>query len=639
MPLAQPGVPRSTRPPGADQAADAPVRTTIDVLFLESTVVWASATALLGEEGRLSYSDLMVRAQNIAAVLRRKGMRQGDLVGVVGLRTFSSISSILGILLAGGVYVPFDVHGQSPERLSRQLDESAIRLLVTDRTDPAGRALPWARRVTIIDASTVEREFMPRFQDVQLPHRLPEDPAAVVFNAAGHGVLVTHAGIVRLVTTGTLMEFRSADTVLLHAGAQEHTFQMELWGPLLAGGTVALAPQGWLGSETPAHEYARVMRRFRVSAICARPLLLAELAKEPLAPLDQVRQAVVDAAELGTARPGATPMEAGILRRLGSSEHPMRVMGALGAAETTSYAVSVQVNVEQTDHAVPVAGSEAVVVLPNGHEAALGALGALAITGDALAIGYLGQPEATLAAFPEAQRDNSQRLRCFHLPVQATRLADGSLLTGPAAVAAAAAAKAAQTRKGTAEEVEALLLSHPLVGECVALSSAPGERVSCVFATLKQGEDPRAERALREHLESHLPRESQPAALILLPRIPVDAAGKPDRIRLTEQCEAVLRRYTPMPPPEVQPGRQADVVRSIWQRLLHRMQVDPDEDFYASGGTSVQRIRLYAELNQRFPGAFTMADLRSLNTIRKVIEHLNSDIARERMLAVEHRGA
>jgi hypothetical protein len=101
----------------------------------------------------------------------------------------------------------------------------------------------------------------------------------------------------------------------------------------------------------------------------------------------------------------------------------------------------------------------------------------------------------------------------------------------------------------------------------------------------------------------------------------------------------VLRRYTGTSMPEIQPGRQADVVRSIWQRLLHRMQVDLDEDFYGSGGTSVQRIRLYAELNQRFPGAFTMADLRSLNTIRKVIEHLNSDEARERMLAVEHRGA
>jgi non-ribosomal peptide synthetase component F len=639
MLLGQPGTSRSTRPPGADQAAETPVRTTVDVLFLESTVLWASATALLGEEGRLSYSDLMVRAQNVAAILRRKGMRHGDLVGVVGLRTFSSISSILGILLAGGVYVPFDVHGQSPERLSRQLDESAIRLLVTDRTDSAGVALPWARRVTIIDASIVEREFMPLFREVKLPHRLPEDPAAVIFNAAGNGVLVTHAGIVRLVTTGRLMEFRSADTVLLHAGAQEHTFQMELWGPLLAGGTVALAPQGWLGSAMPAHEYARVMRRFRVSAICARPLLLEELAKEPLAPLDQVQQAVVDAADPGTANLSGEKLDSRLRSRLRNREHPMRLTSGLGAAETTSYAMSVPVNAEQPGLAESVPGSDAMVILPNGHEASPGTLGALAITGEALAIGYLGQPEATLAAFPEAQRDNSQRLRCFHLPVQAMRLVDGSLLTGAAAVAAVAAVKAAQPRKGTAEEVEALLLSHPLVGECVALSSAPGERVRCVFATLKQGEDPRAERALREYLESHLPRELQPAALILLPRIPVDTAGQPDRVRLTEQCEAVLRRYTGTPVPEVQPGKQAEVVRSIWQRLLHRMQVDPDEDFYASGGTSVQHIRLYAELNQRFPGAFTMAELRSLNTIRKVIEHLNSDVARERMVEIEHRGA
>jgi acyl-coenzyme A synthetase/AMP-(fatty) acid ligase len=592
-------------------------------------VLWASATALLGEEGRLSYSDLMVRAQNVAAVLRRKGMRHGDLVGIVGLRTFSSIAGILGILLAGGVYVPFDVQGQSTEKLARQVDESAIRLLVTDCSDEAGDRLPWARRLTIIDTSILEREFMPLFREVKLPHRLPEDPAAVVFNAVGHGVLVTHAGIVRLVTSGAVMEFRSSDTVLLHAGAQEHTFQMELWGPLLAGGTVALAPQGWLTSAMPAHEYARVMRRFRVTAICARPTLLEELAKEPLGPLDQVKQAVVDATELAPS----------LLGRLSGGVRAVRVSGGIGAAETTSYAVSVQVNVEQMGRTTSVPGSDAMVLMPDGHEAAAGMLGALAITGDSLAIGYLGQPEATLAAFTEAQRANNQRLRCFRLPVKAARLADGSLLTGEAAVMAAAAVKAAEKRKGTAEEVEALLLEHPLVRECVALSSAPGERVTCVFATLKQGEDPRAERALREHLESQLPREAQPAALILLARIPLNAEGKPDRVRLSEQCEAVLRRYTPGPPPEVLPEKQTDVVRSIWQRLLHRMQVDPDEDFYAGGGTSVQRIRLYAELNQRFPGAFTMAELRSLNTLRKVIQHLNSDIARERMLASEHRGA
>ena len=62
MPPGQYGTPRPT-----PQAADVPLRTTLEVLFFESTVLWAGATALLGEEGRLSYTDLMVRAQNVAA--------------------------------------------------------------------------------------------------------------------------------------------------------------------------------------------------------------------------------------------------------------------------------------------------------------------------------------------------------------------------------------------------------------------------------------------------------------------------------------------------------------------------------------------------------------------------------------------
>jgi hypothetical protein len=164
--------------------------------------------------------------------------------------------------------------------------------------------------------------------------------------------------------------------------------------------------------------------------------------------------------------------------------------------------------------------------------------------------------------------------------------------------------------------------------------------VSCVFVTLKHGGDPLAERTLREYLGTHLPADQQPAALLLVPHFLLDAQGRPDRVPLREQCDVVVRKFTPSSrPPEKRPERQADVVRSIWQRLLHRMQVDMDEDFYASGGTSVQRIRLYAELNQRFPGAFTMAELRSLNTLRKVTEHLGSEVVRERMMALERRGA
>jgi acyl-CoA synthetase (AMP-forming)/AMP-acid ligase II len=655
MPTGHPGTSRSTRATRDDPAAAAFQRTTLDALFLESTVIWASSTALLGEEGRLSYSDLMVRAQNVAAVLRARGMRHGDLVGVIGRRSFNSISAIVGILLAGGVYVPFDVHAMTAERLVRQLDESAVQILVTDSGDPAASVLPWARRVLLVDVARVEREFMPLFKEVGLSPRVPEDPAAVLFNEEGRGVLITHHGLVRLVTTGALLKFTPSDTVLLHAGAQQHGFQLELWGALLSGGTLALAPHSldrtletgphrepksdpssslshspWSTTDTlPAYEYGRMLRRYRVSALCAEPVLLAELAQDPMAPLARVKQAVYDAAGL---RPA-------LIDPLQEWEPRIRLTGALGAAETTSFAVTVQLNGKDGEqNTAPIPGSDAMVVTADLAEAPAGALGSLAITGDSLAIGYLGQPEATLAAFPEARRAGGERTRCYRLPVQAIRLVDGRLLTGAAAIAAVEELE--RTRDARRHEMEALLRQHPLVQECVAIATEDGDRIRCVFATLHTGDDPRAERTLREHLEARLEPAARPEALVLLPRMPLDAAGEPDRARLTDQCEALLRRYTTPPRPAGIPtSRHAEVVRSIWQRLLHRMQVDLDEDFFSSGGTAVQQIRLQAELNQRFPGAFTSGELPQLNTIRKILDHLATDTVQQRMQTLERRGA
>ncbi len=650
--LGHSGSVRSTRP-RADTPADPPVRTTVDILLLESTVIWAGATALLGDEGRLAYGDLLVRAQNLATLLRRRGMRHGDLVGVVGTRSFSTICSIIGILLAGGVYVPFDVHALTPERLGRQLRASAVDLLLADRSDPAANRLHWAERVTVLDSSIVEREFMPMFRDIRLAHRLPEDPAVVLFNEQERGVLVTHAGIVRLVTSGSLVEFRSTDTTLLHAGAQHHAFLLELWGPLLAGGTVALAPHPAEGETLSPQDYARLLRRYRVTTLCAPAASVADLNSKVHGPLEHLEQVVVDLA-------GMNPAELDRLRANESTAAGPRIIGALGAAETTSYAVGVSL----TGEATPVKGSSVLVANAAHHETAIGRLGALTVTGDALAIGYLGEPQETMNAFREVQLLSDQRLRGFSLAIEAVQLSDGRLLIGAPARTAAEETivlsepevpKIRPGRRISPGEFEVMMTAHSLVRECVALADPHGEGVSCVFVTLKTGADPRAEAVLRDFLEQRVPQEQHPAALMLVARFPLDAQGRPDRWTLRQQCDVIMRRFAPgsVPPPagsggssvtESRPGpqpehpqRPEDAVRSIWQRLLHRLQVEPDEDFFASGGTSVQRIRLYAELNQRFPGAFTMAELHSLRTMRQVIEHLGSDVARERMLS--RRGA
>lgn len=67
-----------------------------------------------------------------------------------------------------------------------------------------------------------------------------------------------------------------------------------------------------------------------------------------------------------------------------------------------------------------------------------------------------------------------------------------------------------------------------------------------------------------------------------------------------------------------------DQVRSLWLRLLRREAIGYEEDFFEAGGTQVQLIRMHAELNRKFPGLITMGQLTSLNTIKKIYQHLTA---------------
>jgi hypothetical protein len=161
-----------------------------------------------------------------------------------------------------------------------------------------------------------------------------------------------------------------------------------------------------------------------------------------------------------------------------------------------------------------------------------------------------------------------------------------------------------------------------------------GTSGTCAFVSL-QSPSADAEQSIRAHILKHVPEHCRPAFLLILPTLPVDARGRLDRERLLEQGTP----YTGKAPQPDESPRIVDQVRGVWQRLLHRMHVGLDDDFFAAGGTSVQMIRLHAELNRRFPGAITMADLSALRTIRKVLEHLGSAAIRDRMVALQKRGA
>src|SRR6185295_320788 len=99
-------------------------------LFEEQACRTPNAPAVISLEGQLSYRQLDSRASRFAARLRSRGVTLGSRVALMVDRGAEMIVALLGILKAGGTYVPLDPsHPQ--ERLEHMIADSQAQLLVS----------------------------------------------------------------------------------------------------------------------------------------------------------------------------------------------------------------------------------------------------------------------------------------------------------------------------------------------------------------------------------------------------------------------------------------------------------------------------------------------------------------------------
>ena len=91
-------------------------------LFARIAVNSPESTAVVSEEGAVSYAELNDRSDRTAAYLRRKGVREGMFVPLCMGRSIELIVGILGVLKAGAAYVPLDPE-YPKERLRTILEE------------------------------------------------------------------------------------------------------------------------------------------------------------------------------------------------------------------------------------------------------------------------------------------------------------------------------------------------------------------------------------------------------------------------------------------------------------------------------------------------------------------------------------
>jgi len=563
--------------------------TTIPAMFEAQVDRTPDAIAVELGDARWTYRQLDARANQIAHVLRARGVGPEVVVGIALERSLDLVASILGVSKAGGAWVPMDPH--LPAARLQYLADMASPALVVDAALLA--AIPRDARAARVDHRAVTSANL----------------AYVLFTSGStgrpKGVAITHDGIVN--------ELVSAQTIRAHLDGSDaflqlapYTFDLsvhEILWPLTTGARLVLLREG--DHRDPA-AIAAAMHAHGITIMHPVPTVLrALLADGELERCPTLR----------TMCSGGEAMPLDVLRAFTARLPHVTLINSYGPTETS---VTVSQWRARPDAAAPAIGKPYLAtqfyVLDDQLEPVpLGVAGELYIGGRQVGRGYVGRAGLAAERFV-ADPFGAPGARMYRTGDRARRWPDGNVevlgrIDGQVKL------RGFRIELG---EIEQILATHPAVRQAVVV--VRGDRLVAYLTGTPGARLDAAE--LTAHAARDLPAYMVPAAIVSLDAFPLTASGKIDRNALPDPGEDAYARGE-----HVAPRPDGGRARArIGQGRLGVERVGARDDFFSLGGHSLLATRLVAQIRTRFDVELPLGAVFEHPTI----EGLASQIARAR---------
>ncbi|HYR09939.1 MAG TPA: amino acid adenylation domain-containing protein, partial [Longimicrobium sp.] len=545
------------------------------------------APAVRFEDQTLTFGQLDARANGLARRLRALGVGPDVPVGVLLERSADSIVAILGVMKAGGAYLPLEPN-QPPARLQRLLEQAGSRVVVTIdalRERVAGAGV----EAVSVDAETPSDANEPAGRAVS-----PGNLAYVLFTSGSTGepkaVAVEHrqlAGYVRGITRQLEpVEGASFAMVSTFAADLGHTV---LFPALCAGGCLhVISPERVLDADA----FRAYAGQHGIDYLKIVPSHLSALLAGDDAAGVLPRRALVLGGE-------ASSWE--LTDRIRALASGLRIINHYGPTESTVGVLTHEVPADaaRPTHRVPLGRP-----LPNARVYLLDAalrpvpafgIGEIYVGGQSLSRGYLGRPAMTAERFiPDPTGTQDPGARLYRTGDLGRFHADGTLeFLGRAD-------HQVKIRGFRVElgEIESILRTHPGVREAAVTlrEGSAGEHRLVAYLVAAGADAPPAEE-LRRFAQEQLPEHMVPAHLVWLPGLPLTANGKVDRAALPEPDE----RSAPGRPPFVPPRSLGEeLLASLWCDVLGVARVGVHDNFFTLGGDSLLGTQLVSRIRKTF---------------------------------------
>ena len=543
------------------------------------------AIALVLQDQKLSYSQLNLRANQLANHLLRLGVKPNQIIGLHTERGIDTIVGILGVLKAGAAYLPLDPVYPS-DRIGFMLEDSQVSVVI------ANEFLAANLKTDQVNVITPETYCLENGNNPDLISTL-SDLAYIIYTSGStgkpKGVAITHRNVTRLFdSTDAWFRFNQNDVwTLFHSYSFDFSV-WEIWGALLYGGRVVVVPSAVSRS---VEDFRELLIRERVTVLNQTPSAFRQLiqADHALPKADFALRYVIfggEALEFQSLRPW--------FNRYG--DEATQLINMYGITETTvhvTYRPIRKVDLSRAQGSFigrPIPDLQLHILDEDMKAVAFGVEGEMYVGGAGVAQGYLNRPDLTAQRFLPDPFSSTAGARLYRTGDLARRLESGEI-EYLGRMDHQVKIRGFRIELG---EIESAIAAFPGVKDIavIAREDVPGDkRIVAYFVADASATN--VVQALRTHLGVTLPDYMIPAHFVALASLPLTENGKIDRKAL--------------PVPDLMQGREVylaprtpteAVLADIWAALLGLECVGVNDNFFELGGHSllvidvIQRLRV-----------------------------------------------
>lgn len=590
---------------------------TIIDLFEQQVKINPEHIAISDGVSRLSYKELMGKANQFASYLHEKSVREGDVVALFFDPCIEFIVCVLAIIKIGAIYLPLDV--QAPEqRIEDILVDAGAKLVITNKP-----------RFNFNNVKTYQVEeiltVLENHQEEFIEVKNLNNPIAIFYTSGStgnpKGVIIGHKAVVNLVKVVNYANIKELDIIAQFSSLAFDASTFEIWSALLNGAALFIITASVRKDYIQLRE---VLSRNTVNCIFLPTAFFHQIINAAPNTLDVLETIVFGGEQVNT------KLLTKFLSYRKKNNRSVKLINGYGPTEATTFTCRKIIDEKSTLDTGQLAsiGSsienvKLYVLDENLKKIFAGQAGELYISGINLALGYHNAKEQNKEKFIKNPFDKAGPFKIMYKTGDKVKqLPSGELLY----IGRVDDQVKISGFRIHLNEIESQLIKHPLINSAaVAVEKGGGaHNILAAYLMFISPEKTVNAEEIRDFLAKALPAYMLPVKYLKIDKMPLNSVGKVDKKKLKDTIYTDLSQAAKISINSLTATEKK--LKTIFADLLNRDVIDANRNLFELGANSLIITEACVRINKEIDCSLQISDLLTYTSIHKLALYLDGGI-------------